>query len=98
MVRAIADSTAIRANGHAWCTADDELCVGNGELERAKCTDCSNAVIGRQHVEVYRQMHEQLAELRRCDDIGPGGNARVERDITRCQDVLDSLGYRPGED
>lgn len=97
MVRAIADSTAIRANGHAWCTADDDLCVGNGGLERTRCTDCGNAVVGQQHAEVYQQLYDQLAELRSCGDIGPGGQARVQRDQARCKDVLVSLGFEPEE-
>jgi integrase len=97
MIRAISDSTAIRANGHAWCTADDDLCPGNGGLDKGKCADCSSAVIGRQHGQVYQQMYEQLAELRSCNDIGPGGRSRVERDQNRCRSVLKSLGYSPVE-
>jgi hypothetical protein len=27
MIRSIAQSTSIRSNGHAWCTADDNQCV-----------------------------------------------------------------------
>jgi len=39
MIRAVADSSAIRSNGHAWCTADDHRCLGNGGLEGLRCTD-----------------------------------------------------------
>ena len=97
MVRAIADSTAIRANGHAWCTADDGLCIRSRGVEWARCSDCSNAVIGPQHATVYQQMYDQLAELSTCEDIGIGGQARVKQDQGRCRDVLVSLGYTPKE-
>ena len=95
MVRAIADTTAIRANGHAWCTADDGQCVGSRGVEWARCSDCGNAVIGSQHASVYQQMYDQLAKLSTCEDIGVGGLARVERDLARCRHVLVSLGYEP---
>ena len=93
MVRSIALSTPIRSNGHAWCTADDNLCVGN-DLERTRCGDgCNNAVIGRRHVAIYQGLYDQLKQLETSDDIGPGGRERVKRDVTRCATVLDKLGH-----
>jgi hypothetical protein len=97
MIKSIADSTAIRSNGHAWCTADDNLCVGNGGLETMRCTDCDNAVIGRVHAHIYQGMYDHLKEVQNCGDIGSGGQARVRRDLDRCRDVLNSLGYSPEE-
>ncbi|WP_208451108.1 hypothetical protein [Burkholderia cepacia] len=95
MVKSIAASTAIRSNGHAWCTADDNLCVGN-TLERTRCGGgCSNAVIGPQHAFIYQGLYDQLSALRDADDIGRGGRARVERDLERCADVLRTLGFSP---
>lgn len=90
MVRALADSTAIRSNGHAWCTADDNLCVGN-DLERTRCSDCNNAVIGPQHAPLYEGLYDHLKEVRDCDDIGNGGLNVVRRDMDRCRRVLVAL-------
>lgn len=91
MIRSIALSTPIRSNGHAWCTAEDSQCVGN-DLERTRCGDgCNNAVIGRRHLAIYSGLHDQLAELRDASDIGPGGRARVDRDVERCAEVLRQL-------
>lgn len=94
MVIAIADSTAIRATGHSWCTADDDLCVGN-DMERTRCTDCDNAVIGRVHGRVYQHMYDELKETLHIDDIGRGGVARLQRDLSRCRTNLQRLGYDP---
>ncbi|HHV91577.1 MAG TPA: integrase [Pseudomonas aeruginosa] len=92
MLKSIAESTAIRSNGHAWCTADDDGCVGN-TLDRTRCGNgCSNAVIGRQHTPFYKQLYEDLKELLHCPDIGESGRQRVERDLSRCRDVLAQLG------
>ncbi|MDW9243269.1 site-specific integrase [Burkholderia cepacia] len=97
MVRSIAQSTAIRSNGHAWCTADDNLCVGN-TLERTRCADgCENSVIGPEHASIYQGLYDHLATLRTSDDIGKGGRARVQRDLNRCANVLRSLGFAPDE-
>lgn len=90
MVRAIAASTAIRSTGHSWCTADDDLCIGN-DLEKTRCGSCSNAAIGRPHRPFYRGLASHLTELLTCADIGPGGKARVQRDLDRCLSVLTDL-------
>ncbi|HBO6760241.1 TPA: tyrosine-type recombinase/integrase [Pseudomonas aeruginosa] len=94
MLKSIAESTAIRSNGHAWCTADNDGCVGN-TLERTRCGNCNNAVIGRSHAPIYQRLYEDLKGLLHCPDIGEGGRQRVERDLNRCRDVLAQLGMAP---
>ncbi|PZO07984.1 MAG: integrase [Lysobacteraceae bacterium] len=96
MVASVAASHAIRSNGHAWCTADDNQCIGN-TLEKTRCSGCDNAVIGRVHARMYQGLYSDLKQLRHSDDIGPGGQARVQRDLERCRDVLMSLGCDPEE-
>ena len=96
MVLSIAQSTAIRSNGHAWCTADDNKCIGN-DLDRTRCgAGCENAVIGEKHASIYQGLYDALHEVLKCDDIGPGGVARVTRDLERCRTVLVQLGHDPG--
>jgi len=92
MVRSLAQSTAMRSNGHAWCTADDNLCVGN-DIEQTRCIGCSNAVIGPDHKHVYQGLYDHLLEVLKCEDIGNSGRARVARDLDRCNLVLKDLGY-----
>lgn len=95
MIKSVAESTAIRSNGHAWCTADDNLCVGN-TLERTRCGGgCGNAVIGPQHASIYQGLFDHLATLEDAADIGKGGRARIQRDLDRCATVLQSLGFNP---
>ena len=94
MLKSIAESTAIRSNGHAWCTADNGGCVGN-TLERTRCGNCNHAVIGRRHAAFYQRLYDELKELLHCPDIGEGGRQRVERDLNRCRDVLAQLGMEP---
>lgn len=94
MVKSVADSHAIRSNSHAWCTADDKQCIGN-TFDKTRCSDCNNAVIGRSHARIYQNLYADLKMLSMRDDIGPGGQARVLRDLERCREVLVSLGYNP---
>ncbi|WP_421560426.1 integrase [Pseudomonas sivasensis] len=91
MLKSIAESTAIRSNGHAWCTADNDGCVGN-TLERTRCGGCDNAVIGRRHAAIYQRLYDDLKGLLHCKDIGEGGRQRVELNLNRCRDVLMQLG------
>ncbi|WP_227106820.1 site-specific integrase [Chromobacterium rhizoryzae] len=94
MLTSIAESTAIRSNGHSWCTASDDRCIGN-TLERTRCADCNNAVIGRTHVGIYQRLYDNLKGLQYSRDIGDGGRQRVLRDLERCRNVLVQLGYNP---
>jgi hypothetical protein len=97
MVGSLAESTPIRSNGHAWCTADDNLCVGN-DIEKTRCSHCSNAVIGLKHAPIYRGLHDHLNEVvSKCDDIGDGGLKLVRRDMDRCRNVLEGLGQNVPE-
>lgn len=97
MIRSIASSTTIRSNGHAWCTADDNLCEGN-DIDPTRCGDgCSNAVVGSRHAPIYIGLFNELKTLENCDDIGEGGRARVARDLERCRSVLTTLGHDPLE-
>lgn len=94
MIKSVAESHAIRSNGHAWCTADDKKCIGN-TFDKTRCVSCDNSVIGRIHARLYQKTYADLKELAMCDDIGPSGQARVQRDLERCRDVMISLGFDP---
>ena len=97
MIRSIASSTAIRSNGHAWCTADDNLCEGN-DIDPTRCGNgCSNAVVSRHHAAIYVGLFNELKTLEDCEDIGEGGRKRVARDLERCRSVLTTLGHDPLE-
>lgn len=91
MLKSISESTAIRSNGHAWCTADNDGCIGN-TLERTRCHGCDHSVIGSAHATIYQRLYDDLKGLLHCKDIGEGGRQRVERDLNRCRDVLVQLG------
>lgn len=95
MVRTLAEGFGnLRSNGHAWCTADQGIdCVGNGGLERTRCTGCDHAVIGRIHARIYQGLYDQLSQTLLCKDIGEGGRAYVQRSLDRCASVLASLGH-----
>lgn len=95
MLKSIAESTSIRSNGHAWCTADNDRCIGN-TLERTRCgAGCKDAVIGRSHAPIYQRLYNNLKELRSRADIGDVGRQRVERDLIRSREVLCQLGMDP---
>jgi hypothetical protein len=98
MVRSVAESTAIRSNGHAWCTSDDRQCPGN-DLDPTRCagdatqgSGCKSAVVDEVHAPIYIALYRNLEEVQRSSDIGAGGQQRVARDLRRCRSVLEELG------
>ncbi|HDS1690662.1 MULTISPECIES: integrase [Pseudomonas] len=94
MIKSISESTAIRSNGHAWCTADNNACIGNS-MDRGRCSDCSNAAIGQTHVRIYEELYANLKNLLDVKDIGEAGIVRITRDIERYAAVLTKLGHSP---
>lgn len=94
MLKSITESTAIRSNGHAWCTADNDGCIGN-TTDLTRCGNCNNAVISEKHMKIYQRLYDDLKGLLHRADIGEGGRLRVERDLYRCRDVLIQLGVGP---
>lgn len=92
MAKTISPLVHLRATGVAWCTADTGGCNGGQGVEKTRCADCGNAVIDESRKSVWQGIYAQQLELRDLADIGPGGADRVERDIKRCEVVLEELG------
>lgn len=95
--RALAESTAdkvmIRGTGHGWCLATDHGCGGQGLYERTRCIDCKNAVIDSSHLPVWQGIYWQQVELLEiAQECGPGGQARIRRDLDGAGRVLKDLG------
>lgn len=90
MIRSLAESTHIRSNGHAWCTADNDTCMGNS-MDKTRCSGCQSAVIDSTFSPFYQQLYAQLEELTMLGDIGEAGQSRVQRDLLRCKDVLSGI-------
>lgn len=91
MAKTISPLVHLRATGVAWCTADTGGCNGGQGIEKTRCADCGNAVIDESRKSVWQGIYAQQLELRDLADIGPGGAERVQRDIERCEVVLQEL-------
>lgn len=94
MLRETAEKVSIRSTGHSWCLSQfSEGCGGQGLYERAHCATCSSAVIDGTFQPVWREIFSHQLELRReAEDLGPGVQERVERDVARAKQVLTDLG------
>ncbi|MBK1724791.1 hypothetical protein [Thiocystis violacea] len=92
MASHISDLVHIRATGSAWCTADDGGCAGRSVVENTRCGDCQNAVIDSRNLQRWAGIYAQQLELRDIEDLGPAAKLRVDRDIARCEQVLQDLG------
>ena len=88
----ISDKVYLRANGSAWCTADNGGCGGNGVIENTLCADCDGSIIDDSKVDFWMGAYEHTRELELLNDIGDAGAARIKRDIKRCRKVLKDLG------
>lgn len=91
MLRSMAESTSIRSNGHAWCTADNRRCSGNSPQNMLRCVECSNAVIDSSHLSVYQQLYDDLSTLK-TRVHHPVALHHLSEDIRRCKSVMKSLG------
>jgi integrase len=92
MALRIADTVFIRATAAAWCTCDDGGCGGRGAIEATRCGDCANSVIDDKNLRRWMGIYQQQLELRDIQDLGPAAEVRIERDVQRCEQVLQDLG------
>jgi integrase len=86
MVRAYSGNIPIRATGIAWCTNDDDGCMGG------KCDECDHGIIDKNNQKHWEGMLIQQFNLSQMDDIGEAGQAAVANGMARCESVLTSLG------
>lgn len=86
MVRAYSGNIPIRATGIAWCTNDDDGCMGG------KCDECDHGIIDKNNQKHWEGMLIQQFDLLQMDDIGEAGQAAVANGMARCEKVLSSLG------
>lgn len=86
MVRAYSGNIPIRATGIAWCTNDDDGCMGG------KCDECDHGIIDKNNQKHWEGMLIQQFELSQMNDIGEAGQAAVANGMARCKNVLMSLG------
>jgi integrase len=86
MVRAYSGNIPIRATGIAWCTNDDDGCMGG------KCDECDHGIIDKNNQKHWEGMLIQQFDLLQMDDIGEAGQAAVANGMARCEKVLNSLG------
>tara|TARA_B110000902_G_scaffold176495_1_gene200199 strand:+ start:2398 stop:4320 length:1923 start_codon:yes stop_codon:yes gene_type:complete len=86
MVRAYSGNIPIRATGIAWCTNDDDGCMGG------KCDECDHGIIDKNNQKHWEGMLIQQFDLSQMDDIGEAGQAAVAKGMVRCEKVLTSLG------
>jgi integrase len=86
MVRAYSGNIPIRATGIAWCTNDDDGCMGG------KCDICDHGIIDKNNQKHWEGMLIQQFDLSQMDDIGEAGQAAAANGMARCENVLTSLG------
>lgn len=93
MAEKVSDTVHLRSTGHSWCTSDNSSCGGRSVIEGTRCVDCEESIIEKQrNGDYFKRIYVQQLELRAIDDIGEAGKQRVERDIERCERVLNDLG------
>jgi hypothetical protein len=88
----LSDTISIRGTGHSWCTsAGMNGCGGKGLYEMTQCIGCGEGIIDDTQKVVWMNIYEQQKELLELEDIGPGGQQRVRRDIEKIEKVLTDL-------
>ena len=86
MIKAYSGNIPIRSTGIAWCTNDDDGCMGG------KCEECESGIVDKNNQKHWEGMLIQQFELSDMDDIGEAGQAAVAKGMERCEKVLTSLG------
>jgi hypothetical protein len=95
LIEDTSEKVNIRGTGHSWCLATSPSCGGRGLYEKTHCagSGCKSAAIPDYFEPVYRGLHQQMLELSEyAEELGPGGRARIARDLQVCENVLRDFG------
>ena len=91
LLRSTSENVNIRSNGHAWCLSEQAGCGGEGLYDAVICSDCSDAVIDKDFVDVWQQIHLQGHELTRLAAGDSHMISQAARSVAKSAKVLADL-------
>ncbi len=93
ILRDVSENVVLTGTGHSWCIGNVKGtgCGGLCVFEADMCVDCSYAMIGPEHLHVWKEIAEQQLAVLKMFDLGKPGKARAKRILDKAQQVISKL-------
>ncbi|OQS31722.1 hypothetical protein B0T39_23845 [Chromobacterium haemolyticum] len=97
LIEELSDTLTLNGTGHSWCagSAKGGNCGGLCIFEADMCVDCNTALIGPEHLPVWRAIAEQQRTVLGLPDMGLPAKKRAKRILGKSIMVIARLA--PGE-
>ncbi|MDY7508796.1 site-specific integrase [Ralstonia wenshanensis] len=90
--RRLGEDVFIRGTGHSWCMANGNGCGGQGLYDAVRCVSCSEGVVDKNHLHIWRGIRQQQIETLQCPDLGTPSWERCVEHLRESERILKELG------
>jgi integrase len=98
LIRELSGTITLNGTGHSWCAGNAQggSCGGLCVFEADMCVDCNTALIGPEHLPVWREIAVQQQVVLGLPDMGVPAKARARRILDKAIQVIAKLEVSVG--
>lgn len=93
LIRELSGTITLNGTGHSWCAGNAKggNCGGLCIFEADMCVDCNTAIIGPEHLPVWREIAKQQQLVLELPDMGVPAKSRARRILSKANQVIAEL-------
>lgn len=99
LIRELSGTITLNGTGHSWCAGNAKggNCGGLCIFEADMCVDCNTAIIGPEHLPVWREIAKQQHVVLDLPDMGAPAKSRARRILEKANQVMAKLDDHQGK-
>lgn len=93
LIQELSGTISLNGTGHSWCAGNAKggSCGGLCVFEADMCVDCNTAIVGPEHLPVWRAIAEQQRTVLELTDMGIPAKSRARRILDKAHLVISKL-------
>ncbi len=93
LIQELSSTITLNGTGHSWCAGNAKggSCGGLCLFEADMCVDCNMALIGPEHLPVWKEIAEQQLVVLQLPDMGVPAKSRANRILEKANQVISKL-------
>lgn len=93
LIQELSSTLTLNGTGHSWCAGNAKggSCGGLCVFEADMCVDCNTALIGPEHLPVWKEIAAQQRAVLEFHDMGVPAKSRARRILDKANQVITKL-------
>lgn len=93
LIQELSSTITLNGTGHSWCAGNAKggSCGGLCLFEADMCVDCNMALIGPEHLPVWKEIAEQQLVVLQLPDMGVPAKSRANHILEKANQVISKL-------